>query len=96
MHSSSPIIRAHVLVSGIVHGVGYRFSTLNKAEKLGLSGWVKNLPDGRVEAMFEGPQLAVEEMVRWCHQGPRSAIVQGMTVQYEEATGLEGFQIHYS
>lgn len=94
MHPSSSIIRAHVFISGMVQGVGYRFAALNKAQPMGVRGWVKNLPDGRVEAVFEGPELVVEEMIRWCRQGPRSSIVHDMTVQYEEPTGIEGFDIH--
>ena len=58
--------RAHVFVSGIVQGVGYRFTTVEQAKQLGVTGWVRNLPDERVEGVFEGTKAAVEEMIRWC------------------------------
>lgn len=85
--------RAHVFVSGIVQGVGYRFTTVDQANQLGLSGWVRNLPDDRVEAVFEGTKAAVEEMIRWCHKGPPSAVVKNVAVDYEEPEGIRGFQI---
>ncbi|MEP0885876.1 acylphosphatase [Trichocoleus sp. ST-U3] len=67
MQNSSPPtgqIRAHVIVSGTVQGVGFRFSTLDEAIQLGVSGWVQNLPDGRVEAVFEGSKADVEEVIQ--------------------------------
>lgn len=85
--------RAHVFVSGIVQGVGYRFTTVDQANQLGLSGWVRNLPDDRVEAVFEGTKAAVEEMIRWCHKGPSAAVVKNVAVEYEEPEGIRGFQI---
>lgn len=84
---------AHAFISGKVQGVGYRYSTMNEAKKLGLNGWVRNLPDSRVEAVFEGESEVVEEMIRWCHQGPRSAVVNDVQVEYSEAEGLQGFEI---
>lgn len=86
-------IRAHVFISGRVQGVGYRFSTVDRAYELGISGWVRNLPDRRVEAVFEGRKTAVEEMIRWCYQGPRGAVVQDVAVEYEALEGLQGFEI---
>lgn len=83
--------RVHVLVSGRVQGVGYRMSTCKAAETLGIHGWVKNLPDGRVEAIFEGAPELLEEMIRWCHKGPQMAIVQEVKVEYEEPEGIQGF-----
>ena len=85
--------RAHVFVSGIVQGVGYRFTTVEQANQLGLSGWVCNLPDDRVEAVFEGTKAGVEEMIRWCHKGPPAAVVKNVAVEYEEPEGIRGFQI---
>jgi acylphosphatase len=61
-------VRAHVWISGKVQGVGYRFSTCDTATLLKVYGWVRNLRDGRVEAVFEGPGDRVQEMIRWCHQ----------------------------
>ncbi len=85
--------RAHAFISGKVQGVGYRYSTMNEAKKLGLNGWVRNLADSRVEAVFEGASEVVEEMIRWCHQGPNSAVVKDVQVEYSQAEGLQGFEI---
>jgi acylphosphatase len=84
---------AHVFISGKVQGVGYRASTWDTATLLKLNGWVRNLRDGRVEAMFEGPTETVEEMVRWCHQGPPTAVVDDVEVHYETPQGLKRFQV---
>jgi acylphosphatase len=85
-------IRAHVFITGRVQGVGYRFSTRDEANRLGINGWVRNLSDGRVEALFEGSKAAVEEMIKWCHKGPRAAVVKDVAVEYEEPEGLLGFE----
>ncbi|WP_414623188.1 acylphosphatase [Calothrix sp. CCY 0018] len=85
--------RAHVFISGKVQGVGYRYSTMNAAKKLRLNGWVRNLADSRVEAVFEGELEVVEEMIRWCHQGSDAAVVKNVQVEYSEAEGLQGFEI---
>ncbi|MEM1169571.1 MAG: acylphosphatase [Cyanobacteria bacterium P01_H01_bin.35] len=87
-------IHAHVLILGKVQGVGYRFSTLQTAVSLGINGWVKNLPDGRVEAVFEGREEVVKKMINWCYQGPKSAVVQDVLVKYEQVEGIEGFEIY--
>ncbi|BAY21566.1 putative acylphosphatase [Calothrix sp. NIES-2100] len=87
------LIRAHVLISGRVQGVGYRYATVDTASQLGLTGWVRNLPDSRVEAVFEGAREVVEDMVRWCHGGPPAAVVQNIVVDYEEPEGLRGFEV---
>ena len=89
-------IRAHVFIVGRVQGVGYRYSTLDEAARLGVNGWVRNVLDGRVEAVFEGNRHTVESMIRWCHQGPTAARVQDVVVEYEEPTGLLGFKIERS
>ncbi|NEO32933.1 MAG: acylphosphatase [Symploca sp. SIO3C6] len=86
-------IRAHVFISGRVQGVGYRYSTLHQAKLLGISGWVQNLFDGRVEAVFEGTVEAIQAMIRWCYQGPLSAVVQDVAVDYETPEGLQGFEV---
>lgn len=88
-----PPIRAHTLISGKVQGVGYRASTWDTATLLKLNGWVRNLRDGRVEAVFEGPADIVAEMIRWCHQGPPTAFVEDVAVEYEPLEGLKGFRI---
>jgi acylphosphatase len=91
---SSDRERAHVYVSGQVQGVFFRDSTREKAEQLGLNGWVKNLPDGRVEALFEGPSERVREMVRWCEQGPSQAEVENVDTEFEASEGdLTSFEV---
>jgi acylphosphatase len=87
------ILQAHVFVSGRVQGVGYRASTCKVAVSLGLKGWVRNLPDGRVEAVFAGTAAQVEEMLRWCRQGPPAAIVDDVTVEYEAPQVFQEFRI---
>ena len=68
--------RAHVFVSGMVQGVFFRQKTKQQAESLGVNGWVRNLPDGRVEAVFEGEEEAVKALVKYCNHGPSSARVK--------------------
>lgn len=91
--SPSSQIRAHVFVSGKVQGVGYRASVWDMAVLLHINGWVRNLNDGRVEAVFEGSPDSIEEMMRWCHQGSPVAQVSQVTVEYEAAEGLKGFEV---
>lgn len=86
-------IHTHVLISGKVQGVGYRYFTKRKASQLNISGWVQNLPDGRVEAIFEGDREIVEKMINWCHEGSPSAVVQDVSVEYSELEGLQGFEV---
>jgi len=85
--------RAHVFVSGRVQGVFYRATTRDEARDRGVDGWVKNLDDGRVEAVFEGPADAVEEMVEWCHEGSARARVDDVEAEYGDPEGLDGFEI---
>jgi acylphosphatase len=86
--------RAHVYVSGRVQGVFFRDSTRERAEQLGLAGWVRNLPDGRVEALFEGSSEDVREMVRWCAEGPSHAEVVDVETEFEASDGdLTGFEV---
>ncbi|WP_222918287.1 acylphosphatase [Natrinema sp. SYSU A 869] len=87
--------RAHVFVSGTVQGVYYRANTRDTAREAGVDGWVKNLDDGRVEAIFEGPEDTVEEMIEWCHTGSPAANVEGVEAEYEEPQGEDGFEILY-
>ncbi len=89
-------IRAHIFVSGKVQGVFFRENTRKKAEKLGVSGWVKNLGDGRVEAVFEGDRGNVEEMTNWARKGPFWAKVEGIDVVWEDFKAeFKGFEIRY-
>lgn len=85
--------RAHVFVCGRVQGVGYRMSTAEMAADMGLYGWVRNLPDGRVEAIFEGTRELVEAAIAWCRQGNPPAIVKDVAVEYETPEGLQRFEI---
>lgn len=89
-------VRAHVYVGGIVQGVFFRSNTKRMADKLGVKGWVKNLPDGRVEAVFEGEKEAVDSMIEWCHRGPPDAVVKCVDVIWEEYKGeFKDFRIIY-
>ena len=88
-------IRAHVFVSGTVQGVYYRANTRDTARERGVDGWVRNLEDGRVEAVFEGDESAVEAMIEWCHTGSPQAVVDDVDVEYEPPEGESGFEIRY-
>ena len=89
-------LRAQVIVHGFVQGVWFRQSTKDEATRLGVVGWVRNLPDGSVEAMFEGEKKKVEEIVGWCHRGPSGAQVTGVDVGWERPTGeFSRFDIRY-
>ncbi|SIR12097.1 acylphosphatase [Haladaptatus litoreus] len=85
--------RAHVFVSGKVQGVYYRANTRDTAQEKGVDGWVQNLSDGRVEAVFEGPESVVNEMVKWCHTGSPAANVDNVEVECGEPEGEDGFRI---
>jgi acylphosphatase len=85
--------RAHVFVSGRVQGVFFRATTQETAREHGVDGWVKNLDDGRVEAVFEGPTEAIEAMIGFCHEGSPAANVTDIAVERSEPEGLEGFEI---
>ncbi|WP_075938292.1 acylphosphatase [Halosegnis longus] len=85
--------RAHVFVSGRVQGVFYRANTRDAARERGVDGWVENLDDGRVEAVFEGPREQVAAMVEWCHEGSPQARVEDVTVEYTDPEGEDGFAI---
>lgn len=89
-------IRAHVFISGRVQGVFFRYETRLRAIRNNVTGWVRNLPDGRVEAVFEGEKENVEAMIDFCHRGPPGAIVRKVKVIWEEPTGeFRSFQIKY-
>ncbi len=89
-------VRAHVIVSGRVQGVFFRAETRQAARRIGVSGWVRNLPDGTVEAVFEGTRAQVDAMLDWCRQGPPTARVDDLQVQEQAATGaFAGFDVRY-
>ncbi|MCX5834097.1 MAG: acylphosphatase [Deltaproteobacteria bacterium] len=79
--------RVHVYISGLVQGVFFRARTHREATRLGLGGWIRNLPDGRVEAVFEGPDEKIKEMLDWCRQGPSGALVEGVELIEASYTG---------
>lgn len=79
--------RAHIFVSGRVQGVFFRQNTRKKAQELGITGWVKNLPDGRVEALMEGEKDKVENLIEWLRKGPIIARVDGVEIFLEEYKG---------
>ncbi|MCC7366970.1 MAG: acylphosphatase [Chloroflexi bacterium] len=84
--------RVHVWVSGRVQGVGFRFATVETAQLLGLGGWVRNLGDGRVEAVFEGPAAVVAKAVAWCHRGPAGSWVSDIETRPEQPIGESSFR----
>ena len=87
------MIRKRVVVHGRVQGVFFRDTARRLARSGNISGWVRNLPDGTVEAVFEGDAEAVETMARWCAEGPRGASVERVEVAEEEPEGLTEFTI---
>lgn len=95
MSEVEDVIRIRVFVSGRVQGVGYRLNTQRQARHLGLKGWVRNLADGRVEAVFEGTHPQVSAMVNWCHHGPLSAQVKEVRVDTESPEGIAQFEVRY-
>ena len=82
-----------VRISGRVQGVFFRASCARRADELELSGWVRNRPDGDLEAVFEGPDEAVEDIVAWCREGPPHARVDRVEVQSEPPLPERGFRI---
>ncbi len=82
-----------VVIAGSVQGVGFRFAIEREARRLGVAGWVRNLADGRVEALFEGEPDAVEAAVEFAGRGPDNARVEGVEPSAVEPAGLDGFTI---
>jgi acylphosphatase len=85
--------RRRVVIHGRVQGVFFRGSTVDRARRVGVSGWVRNRPDGTVEAVFEGSEAQVTEMVRYCHEGPSWARVERVEEFGETPEDLEGFGV---
>ena len=89
-------IRAHVTVTGKVQGVFYRAQTAEKARRLNVTGWVRNLPDGRVEAMFEGEDTSVQKIIDFCRRGPPNAYVIAVNVEQHEWKGeFKDFRVRH-
>jgi acylphosphatase len=86
-------IRRHLTISGQVQGVFFRETARRKATEAGVAGWITNRSDGTVEAVFEGPAEAVEELVDFCREGPTAATVEDVDVQTEEPEILSGFDV---
>jgi acylphosphatase len=87
--------RAHLFIAGRVQGVFYRAFTSDQASELGLNGWVRNMPDGRVEAVFEGREELIEQAIIACKRGPAGARVTNVDVTWEPVAGEKGFYIRY-
>jgi len=94
MKTSPDRVRVYLRIEGRVQGVYFRASTVSEARKLRLTGWVRNSPDGSVEAVAEGEQAQIEELIAWCRQGPPGARVTLVDVRYESSRGeFSGFSI---
>jgi acylphosphatase len=85
--------RAHVRLRGSVQGVGFRYEARDRARSLGLGGFITNVPDGTVEAAFEGEEELVESMLEWCRHGPSGARVDDIDIDWEDPRGEMGFWI---
>lgn len=81
-------VRARLLISGRVQGVAFRWETFQAAERCQVSGWVRNLPDGRVEAVAEGSRRNVNDLIDWCRKGPPAARVDSLDIQWEDFSGM--------
>ena len=91
-----PRVRAHVVVKGRVQGVYFRAETQYEARRLGVNGWVKNLRDRSVEAVFEGEEDRVQGMIKWCNHGPAGAMVTDISIDWQEYKGeFDRFSITY-
>lgn len=86
-------VRAHVWVAGRVQGVYFRAFAEDEAAFRKVAGWIRNAPDGRVEAVFEGSPEAVEAMIRWCRRGSPASDVSGVEVAWETVRGETGFRV---
>jgi|SRR5699024_5971822 len=88
--------RGHLFIEGKVQGVGFRYFTKINAEEIGVVGWVQNLPDGRVEAIFEGPEDHIDELVDRCEKGPGASRIDDVDFEWEEPTAeFDRFKIAY-
>ncbi len=94
--STSETLRAHVFIHGLVQGVYFRASTRDEAVRAGVGGWVRNLADGTVEALFEGDKKKVEQVVAWCYKGPAGAHVVKVDLRWEPFRGeFAHFDVRY-
>jgi acylphosphatase len=96
MWDARRVRRVHAIVTGRVQGVSYRASTVAEARRLGLRGWVRNLPDGRVELEAEGPAQHIDALIAWCRRGPPAARVADVAIDELAPTAAEtGFAVAY-
>ena len=86
-------VRAHVWVSGRVQGVCFRAYAEDEASFREVAGWIRNVPEGRVEAVFEGTPASVDAMIRWCHRGSPASAVTGVEVAWEAVRGETAFRV---
>lgn len=94
--SGTELVRARIRVYGLVQGVFFRATMRDVATSLGVRGWVRNVPDGSVEAVLEGPKDAVEKVIEWAHRGPPAAVVERVEVNWEPYKGeYRDFRIKY-
>jgi acylphosphatase len=93
-NGANDVARAHVVISGRVQGVFFRHETSRRARSRGVKGWVRNLPDGRVEAVFEGARDSVESLIGWCRAGPSMAEVSSVEVEWQEPKRESSFSVH--
>ena len=90
------MLRAHVIIRGMVQGVYFRAHTREQARAVNLTGWVRNRRDGGVEAVFEGPEADVKKVIAWCHKGPARAHVTEVHVDWQDYTGeFKNFFVKY-
>jgi acylphosphatase len=87
------VVRRHIRVTGRVQNVTYRDSTQEEAQRRGVAGWVRNLPDGSVEAELEGPGSAIDQVLRWMQKGPLLAKVEDLEITIVPPTGAESFEV---
>jgi acylphosphatase len=88
-------VRAHVWVSGRVQGVYFRAFAEDEAIARKIAGWIRNAPDGRVEAVFEGDRASVEAMIQWCHRGSPASRVTGVEVAWEPPRSERDFRVRH-
>ena len=90
------MVQAHIFAHGRVQGVNFRYYTRQRAFELGVTGWVRNVRDGRVEAVFQGDKDQVAKVLNWCESGPPSAYVENVEIEWEEASeSFTGFEIRF-
>ena len=87
MDKGTKVVRAHLIISGRVQGVAFRYYAQDIAQNLGVKGWIRNCWDGKVEIVLEGEGEEVKELVDWCYHGPESAVVEKVDMKWEEYRG---------